>query len=85
MPNSVLEALACGTKVIATKESGGIEEILKPMDDSIVVVDKEQEFINCMNNVSPTNKDLASKSLLPSKYKSKNIINTIEGWLNESK
>lgn len=85
MPNAALEALACGTKVIATRESGGVGEITKELNDTIIVLDENHEFINCMNKVIPTNKKFISRSLLPNKYKSNNIINTIEGWLNESK
>jgi len=55
LPNAVLEALACGTKVIATKESGGIHEIASRAEPgAVTVVDDMQEFIKAMEKVKPS-------------------------------
>jgi len=83
MPNSALEALACGTPVIATKESGGIDEIVKQGDTSITIVTGPQQFIYAMNNVKTRNKDSKNDSLLPDRYKQENATLIIEKWLNE--
>ena len=83
MPNSALEALACGTPVIATKESGGIDEIVKQGDTSITIVTGPQQFIHAMNNVKTRNKDSKNDSLLPDRYKQENATLIIEKWLNE--
>jgi len=86
MPNSVLEALACGTPVIATEESGGIKEIAEQSEDnSVITVIKSQQFVKAMKEVKIKNKDFELKSLLPERYRKYNIINIVEGWLNELK
>jgi len=86
MPNSVLEALACGTPVVATEESGGIKEIYKQGEDSsITVVAKPYQFIYAMKKVQIKDKDFKLKSLLPDRYKKENVIQIIEGWLDELK
>jgi glycosyltransferase involved in cell wall biosynthesis len=86
MPNSVLEALACGTRVIATKESGGIKEIYENGNiDSITVVDNGQQFIDSMKKVNIKEKLIESTSLLPNKYREKNVISMFEIWLEAIK
>jgi glycosyltransferase involved in cell wall biosynthesis len=80
MPNSALESLACGTKVIATDESGGIKEI----DNNSVIIAKDSvEFINAMKEVNIKNKKNKCSSLLPMKYEKKNVSSIVERWLNE--
>jgi glycosyltransferase involved in cell wall biosynthesis len=83
MPNVALESLACGTTVIATKESGGINEIVENGD--IVVADGEQEFINAMNKVKVKDKSFIFNSLLPNKFTKENVVSIVEGWLNGTK
>ena len=86
MPNSVLEALACGTPVIATEESGGIKEIVeRSKDNSVITVIKSQQFVKAMKEVKIKNKGFELKSLLPERYRKENVINIFEGWLNELK
>ena len=86
MPNSVLEALACGTPVIATEESGGIKEIAEQSEDnSVITVIKSQQFVKAMKEVKIKNKGFELKSLLPERYRKENVINIFEGWLNELK
>jgi glycosyltransferase involved in cell wall biosynthesis len=84
MPNSVLESLACGTPVIATEDSGGIQEIIKN-NDSVIVVNNSQQFIKAMNGAKNKNRKYQSNSLLPERYKKENVIHIIEEWLNEIK
>jgi glycosyltransferase involved in cell wall biosynthesis len=83
MPNSVLEALACGTPVIATEESGGIREITRYSKDDSVVVATESQFIHAMNKVKIQDKNIQLSSLLPSRYEKKNVTSIIEIWLSD--
>jgi glycosyltransferase involved in cell wall biosynthesis len=87
MPNSALESLACGTPVIATKESGGIKEVITEsgLDNSIIVSTNAQEFIEAMSKVKIKDKNYTSESLLPGRYRKERVINVIKGWLDESK
>ena len=86
MPNSVLESLACGTPVIATEESGGIKEIVEQkINNSVVVVSGEQQFVKAMNSVKIKNQNYQSGSLLPEKYRKENVISIVERWINELK
>ncbi len=86
MPNSVLEALACGTPVIATEESGGIKEVTDDSEtNSVNIATNSQEFIEFMNDVNIKKNRLLCKSLLPEKYKKENAIFIIERWLELSK
>jgi glycosyltransferase involved in cell wall biosynthesis len=86
MPNSVLESLTCGTPVIATEESGGIKEISEQkINNSVVIVSGAQQFVKAMDSVEIKNQNYQSNSLLPEKYKRENVIQIIEGWLDEIK
>jgi len=77
MPDSVLEALACGTPVIATASSGGIMEISA---EGLTVATNEKQFIYAMNKAK-VKLDFANPSMLPEKYKQKNVITLFESWL----
>lgn len=81
MPNSALEALACGTPVIATDESGGIKEI---SNNSVTTVMGSQQFIEAMKEVNIKSKKLKYDSLLPKKYTKENVVSIVENWLNET-
>jgi len=86
MPNVVLESLACGTSVIATKESGGVGEFVNNDNtSSIIVASHEEQFIEFMNKVDINNKTFAFDSLLPKKFNKDNVILIFIGWLNEIK
>jgi len=81
MPNSVLEALACGTPVIATSESGGVEEIT---GNGVTTVTSSQQFIEAMKKVDIKSKKYKYNSLLPEKYTKENTASIVEGWLGEA-
>lgn len=83
MPNSVLESLVCGTPVIATEESGGINEISE--NGSVVVVSGEREFIDAMNKASIKDKNIKIQSLLPEVYVKENVVSIFRSWLDEIK
>ena len=75
LPNVVLESLACGTPVIATKESGGIDEIASAADDNHVhIVENMDDFLKAMEQVSPSPTESFRPSLLPEIYSKANII-----------
>lgn len=69
MPNVVLEALACGTPVIATAESGGVSEISNQVEsNNLVVVSSSSSFMSEMSKVKPNLNNKAKDSLLPNEY-----------------
>lgn len=75
MPNVVLESLACGTPVIATKQSGGIQEIADAASPDVVkVVDGMENFINAMNGARKKRPDAMSLSLLPERFEKDQAI-----------
>ena len=65
LPNVVLESLACGTPVIATKESGGIQYIKdnSPLN-SVSVVDNMHDFLKEMETITPNASETRKVSLL---------------------
>lgn len=84
MPNVVLEALACGTSVIVTKESGGIEEVAQQSKpNSVTVVSSDDSFYQAMDNVIPSAFQDIRISLLPNCYKISNVMDKFEQWLDE--
>ena len=82
MPNVVLEALTCGTPVIATDESGGIEEVAhRSLFGSVIVVPPDESFYQAMADVESSNIDCLRSSLLPECYKASSVINIVESWM----
>lgn len=76
LPNVVLESLACGTPVLATSESGGIEEIRESCSskDSVRIVHNMPDFINEMRSVRPSPCKDIKPSLLPDIYTEEAVI-----------
>ena len=82
LPNVVLESLACGTPVIATRASGGIEEIAAVSPQGAVnVVDTMLEFIEAMQQIKPDPHETYRPSLLPQEFDRKTIVKRFEGML----
>ncbi len=85
LPNVALEALACGTPVIATPESGGIYEIARAAPPGAVTVAPiGPEFLAAMGR-TPRNAqaDLRS-SLLPEEFRLASVVADYARALSES-
>lgn len=79
LPNAALEALACGTPVIATRESGGIDEIAEDSPPgSVRIVNNMAEFITAMAKTEPQAKTKASPSLLAECYDQKTVFDRFD-------
>ena len=69
MPNAALEALACGTPVIATPESGGIGEVAATAaPDAVTVATWDGEFAGALRAVRVRPVATLRESLLPERF-----------------
>ncbi len=84
MPNSALEALACGTLVIATEESGGIAEITTRNQGEITITTGSRQFIQAMNKIKIKEKSAKFDSLLPEAYTQENVVSIFKEWLDKT-
>lgn len=88
LPNVVLESLACGTPVIATRESGGISEIAAALDGdkkyAVTIVSDMTDFAAAYNMVKPAAKAVISPSLLPAEYERGSIVQRFERLLDDT-
>jgi glycosyltransferase involved in cell wall biosynthesis len=84
LPNVILESLACGTPVIATKESGGIDEIANAANENDVqVVENMEVFLQAMEQVLPSPAITFRPSLLPKMYSRESIAAAFDGILKQ--
>ena len=75
LPNVALEALACGTPVIATPESGGIAEVAAAAPAGAVTVAMWGDaFRSALSNVVPSPVDRTRPSLLPEHHERERVI-----------
>ena len=75
LPNVALEALACGTPVIATPESGGIVEVAAAAPPGAVTVAAWGDaFRNAMEEVVPSPVTRMRPSLLPEHYERDRVL-----------
>ena len=75
LPNVALEALACGTPVIATPEAGGIAEVAAAAATGAVTIAAWGDaFRDAMAKVVPLPVDEARPSLLPAQYERGRVI-----------
>lgn len=82
MPNVVLEALACGTRVIAHSDAGGIREIASVSKKSNVeVVSSMKDFTDEMKSVEPNHQKLPIQSKLPENFRLKVVMQEFEKLL----
>lgn len=86
LPNVVLESLACGTPVIATRESGGITEIAAAArnNGAVTIVGDMGHFAEAMAKVTPLEKRDPAPSLLPSEFERESIIRRFHVLLDET-
>lgn len=80
MPNVALEALACGTPVIATPESGGIAELAEQAPDGAVTVAPIDRFPEALATVRCRDGDLKA-NLLPERYHVHSAVSSLVGAL----
>ena len=75
LPNVALEALACGTPVIATPESGGIAEVAAAAPAGAVTIAAwGDDFGNALKRVAPSPAGGMRPSLLPERYERDRVI-----------
>jgi glycosyltransferase involved in cell wall biosynthesis len=73
LPNVALEALACGTSVIATPEAGGIAEIAaNSAANAVTIAATGDAFVAAMLKTEPRATVSLRSSLLPDLYRLKN-------------
>ena len=81
LPNAALESLACGTKIIAMRDAGGIVEIAaEAPGDAVTLTHTMQDFLKAMEKITPAQE---KKSLLPARYEKKAVIENFEKLLQE--
>ncbi len=84
MPNAALEALACGTPVIATPESGAIAEIAKAAPASAVTVAPwGAGFAAAMAEFGKSGEDKPRPSLLPPGHEPAAVARRFENILRQ--
>jgi glycosyltransferase involved in cell wall biosynthesis len=87
LPNVVLESLACGTPVIATRESGGIGEIAASLGadrkGAVTIVDDMAGFASAYGAVTAGRKRALAPSLLPSEYEKSIVLRRFEEILDD--
>jgi glycosyltransferase involved in cell wall biosynthesis len=85
MPNAALESLACGTPVIATYDSGGIQEVAEcSPNGAVTLVKNSSQFIEAMKGINQKNQTLIKESFLPRKYEILSVISVLESMLKEN-
>ncbi len=73
-PNVVLEALACGTPVISTREAGGVVDLTADLPrDALRLVSSEHELGVAINEVGESHHSELRPSLLPARFEDRNV------------
>mgnify|MGYP001170637166 CR=1 FL=1 len=80
MPNAALEALACGTKVIASHQSGGLIDLKDSIKNKdIILTNFDNNFIRELEE----NTKILKRNVLPSKLPSEFFLeNTTSAYIN---
>ncbi len=68
MPYTALEALACGTPVIAMRSAGGIADVVAMSGKGVKTAATFEGFIDAMKAVKAQSKDKYAQSLLPKAF-----------------
>lgn len=83
MPNVALEALACGTPVIATPTSGGIAELAAATcGEGVRIAPIGPAFVRAMRAVQPKPRTELQGSLLPAEYEIENAVQVFSRLLD---
>jgi len=82
LPNVALEALACGTPVIATPESGAIAEIRAlARDGAVIIAEMGEKFIEAMKNAAMAPISNLRPSMLPEAFELNRVVARFESLL----
>ena len=85
LPNVALEALACGTPVIATPESGGIAEVAAAAPvGAVTVAAWGNDFRNALTKVFPSPVSEMRPSLLPEHYERDRVVERFKALVGVS-
>lgn len=76
MPNVALEALACGTPVVATPESGGIAELAEQAPEGAVSIVPIGRFVGALDSV-PCRNGGVGECLLPERYRLEGAVSSL--------
>jgi glycosyltransferase involved in cell wall biosynthesis len=84
MPNVALEALACGTPVIATPDAGGIAELAAAAPrGAVTLAEAGEAFVAAMRAVALGAPAELRPSLLPAAHRTENAVAAFEAILTE--
>jgi glycosyltransferase involved in cell wall biosynthesis len=84
MPNVALEALACGTPVIASSEAGGINDLAKNISmNNLMIVKNDDLFIKALSETSIDPVTRPRASLLPECFEMVNAVSAFKTMLEE--
>jgi glycosyltransferase involved in cell wall biosynthesis len=82
MPNAALEALACGTPVIATPDAGGIVEVAdQAPDGAVTIAASGAPFLQAMRGIRVQCAEHPRESLLPDAFNIRNAVADLENLL----
>jgi len=82
MPNSILESLASGTKVISSSSAGAVKEITNLCNkNNIVIFDNKECFLDEINKIKK--KKCIEDSLLPDSFEIENVVKKFLGMIDE--
>lgn len=85
MPNAALEALACGTPVIATPDAGGIVDVAAETPaGAVILAECGPPFVAAVRAVIPAPPDLPRPSLLPWRFEIANAVKEFTSVLADS-
>ena len=83
MPNAALEALACGTPVIAMSEAGAVQQIAEEAPPAaITIAETDDEFVRAMQKISARYELRLRDSLLPDSFHIGSVSQSFELLLN---